>query len=91
MRTLYALTGLTLARRLKRWLGGRLALVVGILVALLCRPFRSANVRKRTFKQNIEGVVSITSTGLASTATVLDVGGLRACTIRGCFSSAMRC
>lgn len=73
MHTLYALTGMTLATKLRRWVGAKLALVIGIVVALVVRPFRSARVKKRSFAQHLEGMISITSTGVASTVTVLDV------------------
>ena len=73
MRTLHGLTGMALASRLKRWVGPRMALILGILTAVVLYMLIPGRRRGRTVTRNIEAILSIVSAGVASEAVVLEL------------------
>jgi hypothetical protein len=66
------LSGLSRAMRLKRWLGGGLALFVGILLAFIIQPFRRSRVRKVSPRAHLVGYTSTVNTAIAASACALD-------------------
>ncbi|MEY4511924.1 MAG: hypothetical protein RLZZ450_4046, partial [Pseudomonadota bacterium] len=72
MRALYAATGLELATKLKRFLGTRLALIVGILCAMVWRGIRPPRLHRRTVLENVESLINVASTATASAASIME-------------------
>lgn len=72
MRALYAATGLDLATRLKRVLGTRLALIVGLLCAMVWRRLRPPRLHRRKVLENVESLINVASTATASAASIME-------------------
>lgn len=66
------LSGLACAMRLKRWLGGALALLVGILFAMVIQPFRRSRVRKVSPREHLIGYITTVNSAVATSACALD-------------------
>ena len=72
IRALARLSGIAVALRLRPWLGRRLALLVGILVALLWGALRRSRTVKASLRSYLEYYVSIITTSTAAAACAID-------------------
>jgi len=66
------LCGMTLAARLRPWLGPRLALIFGLLYAAICRRLRPATQELGTLRELLTSLVSIVMSGVAAGASSFD-------------------
>jgi tRNA A-37 threonylcarbamoyl transferase component Bud32/tetratricopeptide (TPR) repeat protein len=73
MRALSSICGVTLAVSLRRWLGGRLALVLGILGGLIAFVCSRRTLNRRTFLQHFEAFGGLPGSASAAAACVWDV------------------
>ena len=71
MTTLQQLTGMALASRLKRWVGARIALIVGLLTAVVWHMLHPSH--KRSVRKDIDALLSIASSGIAAEAVVIEL------------------
>lgn len=74
-RTLHALSsicGLLLARRLRRWVGPRLSLYLGLTFAFWVQMFTRRRLNRRSFVANLEALLSIMGPATAAAASVFD-------------------
>jgi RecA/RadA recombinase len=72
MRASWVLSGMALAVRLKRWLGPGLALMVGMLVALVVNPLRRCRTTRWPLRQHLMGLIHTVSAAVAAAASALD-------------------
>lgn len=78
LEALYALAGLTRARTLRRFLGARIALWVGLVSAFVAHGLSRRRLCRRSFVELIEHLVGVTGTSTAALACAFDVQGARA-------------
>jgi hypothetical protein len=73
MQALSSICGLSLAARLRPWLGPRLSLVFGILGGLIAFLFRRRTINRRNFLQHFESLGGLPASSSAAAACVWDV------------------
>jgi len=72
MRVLSRAAGLHVTARLTRWIGAKLALILGITYALLRHRFRPSRTNERSVRQNIEAMMNVAAAGSASACCAYD-------------------
>jgi tetratricopeptide (TPR) repeat protein len=73
MHALYTICGVSLALSLRRWVGPRLALLLGILGGLVAFSFRRLTINRKTFLQHFESCGGLPGSASAAAACVWDV------------------
>jgi hypothetical protein len=73
MRALSVICGVTLAVRLRRWLGPQLSLVFGVLLGLVAFLFSRRTINRRSFLEHFEAFGGLPGSASAAAACVWDV------------------